>query len=499
VPRTALVSLGVRAAGLIPLTVLLLTIPLGDLHAASPGDGEGARRRLRLALEAAVAGAGSAGARAGLCVVALPKGQALFSQNSHQQYIVASNTKLVTTAAALALLGPGYKFRTTVRAHGPIRRGVLQGGLVIRGSGDPSLSGRFFDGRPLTIPRQWAYAVRAAGISEVQGDIVADDRAFDREHTHPDWPAGQLAYWYCAETGALSFNDNCVDIAIRPAPRAGEPVALSLSPPTSYVRLVNRCITKPGKPDVSLYRQAGSNVITVRGSYPVRAKPVAKSATIHQPALFLATVFKEQLAATGIRVTGRARLADDDERLSPRGKLVATTTSGLGAAIRITNRRSQNFYAEQILKTLGRENQSSGSFAGGVSAVEEFLASLGIPRGSYQMADGSGLSRNDRFTPAQMITVLQHMYRHRHGELFVVSLPAYGEDAAAGRRGPRPRVTVRAKTGTLRGVRCLSGYVLGAGGRSVAFAILSNGGGGGRLRRLRTEAVQALVEYADAG
>ena len=244
---------------------------------------------------------------------------------------------------ALELLGPGYRFRTTVAWTGTLRSdGVLQGDLVLIGRGDPSISGRFHRGMATAVMNEWADAVEAAGIRQVWGDIIADDSFFDRQHTHPDWPRSQLAAWYCAPISALSFNDNCILVIVRPGEKQGKPATVQTAPPTPFVRVFNRCRTtrpRSGLNRVLVNRLPGKNDIYVSGGIPRGSPPASFWITVHEPALYTATVFREVLAARGVKVSGQVRLKTPTVRFGP-GRLheLVTTTSLLSDAVFIVQR-----------------------------------------------------------------------------------------------------------------------------------------------------------------
>ena len=415
-------------------------------------------------------------ARVGVAVCDLVERRWLFLYQADSPYAVASNAKLATTAAALELLGPGYQFRTTVAHTGKVQGdGVLVGDLVVIGRGDPSISGRFHDGNPTAVLAQWADAVKAAGIREVRGDIIADETYFDRRHTHPDWPKGQHAAWYCAPVSALSFNDNCVLVVVRPSEKNGEAARVEVVPPTGYVRLFNRCRTiRSRNGRVVVHRPAGKNDIYVGGGIPRKGPPFSVWVTVHEPALYTATVFREVLAARGVKVTGRVRLKTPTVRFGP-GRLreIITTTSGLREAVEVANARSQNFYAGQIFKTLGREKAGEGSFAAGARVVEAFLRGAGV-KGPVALADGSGLARTNRLSPMQIVTLLAYMNCRRTGSIFVRSLARPGEPGTLANRLLQLKGKLFAKTGYIVGACSLSGYLEAANDRLLAFSILVN-------------------------
>jgi len=479
------------------LTLIFLTKALAPSHVKA--ENTSSFNLLVSSIQTAIRHAGPTASESGIYVSSLSDDHVVFRHNSNRQYIVASNAKLLTTAAALVRLGPDFTFRTTLYSNGDTNDGTLHGDLVLQGNGDPSLSGRFFNGNSLLIPQQWVEAIKRAGINRISGDIIVDDSAFDRHYVHNDWPQAQLSRWYCSQVSALSFNDNCLDILVLPGHAVGRPAQIAASPLTSYVRLLNKCRTTTGNRNISVHRDHGSNVITVSGKCPLGSEPTQISATIHAPPLFLGTILAERLQANRIPFEGHVRFQNGyDEPLKPL-TVVATTTSHLKDAIRIANSRSQNFYAEQIFKALGAKDAGNGSFRSGAIAVTDFLISIGLPKNSLTVADGCGLSRQNRYSPRQIVAVLTYMYGHQYSETFINSLAAGGSPNGSLRNRFQKhclRRQLRAKTGSLSGVSTLSGYVIRPNGNSYAFSILSNSGSTARSRRMQDAIVEALLEHA---
>jgi len=412
----------------------------------------------------------------GVYVASVARRKAVAAINADEPLVIASNKKLLTTAAALDLLGPGYELVTRVCIDGPLENGVLKGNIVIVGGGDPNISARFYEGEALAVPKGWARTIHKAGIERIQGDVVADDRIFDRQLLHPDWPDNQLDRWYCAPVCGLAYNDGCVDVTVSPGPAAGSPASVSLDPATSYVKLENGCKTTSARNRhvVSFGRRPGSRTIRAWGECWVKAEGLTGSVAIDDPALMLATVLREQLDAAGVQMAGGAVLAARDGKAA-RLTEICRTTSDLATSVVIANKRSQNLYAEQMHKLLGALVERDGSFEGGNRALGRFLAGLGIRPGSYTSADGSGMSRNNRFSAQQVGSVLLYMADHPSTAAFVDSLSIGGVDGTLSRRLEGVRGRIRAKTGHLAGASALSGYVTSEEGEpQLAFSILMN-------------------------
>lgn len=432
-------------------------------------------RTLNRAINEEVRRALQAAPELSVLVTELASGDPIYSYRADELRIVASNTKLLTTAAALHYLGPGFVFDTPLLARGRVEGGVLHGDLAVVGRGDPTVSERFtLD--PFAVFRGWARALEERGIFRVDGDLLLVHGYFEDAEVHPDWPRDQLARWYEAPISALSFNDNCVWVRVSPT-GAGRG-RVDLLPDLGLFPVTN--LTRVGDSSryhgVTITRRNGSSEIEARGYVWRRAEPLDAWVTVPDPTAWFGAALETALSEEGIPVAGDRRPVED----LPAGawERIAAHRSGLLDVLAVINKRSQNFFAESLLKALGAERCGGGTWERGIEAVAQFLeAEVGVPRGAYQMADGSGMSRRNRFTASQLVRLLRHMYYHRWGRAFLQSLPYSGEEGLSWeRRLERPpyRNNVYAKTGTLSGVSTLSGYAKGRSGKLYAFSILGN-------------------------
>ena len=432
------------------------------------------------ALERAVETHSIPGARVGVAVRRLSDGQDVSARDADQSFEIASNTKLFTTAAALWKLGADYQFMTAVVANGTIGEGKLAGDLLIVGSGDPAISGRFHGGDKLFVPRAMAQAVRKFGIKEITGDLVMDDRFFDRLLRPPGWPAAESLWWYAAPVSALSYNDNCVDIRVKGAKASGMAAVVGVSPEVGYAKVINRTKTC-GKKERGRLRFARNRngAIIVSGRIRV-GRTRRENITVTSPPLYLAAAIRKELAHAGVAVKGRSRLVHDGEKTAHQARTIYAWETPLAQAVNVANRRSQNFFAEQILKTIGAEQKKAGTTANGIAEVKDFAGLAGLPRGSVSPTDGCGLSPGNGATPAAIVGLLAFMYRGKHREVYYNSLAVNGDPDTTMRRRlteDSARGRIHAKTGTIksRGVSALSGYAEALDGETYAFSILVNG------------------------
>ena len=332
---------------------------------------------------------------------------------------------------------------------------MLHGDLAVVGSGDPTFSGRW-SGDPYSAFHPWADALVARGIRRVDGDLLLVDGRFEGPGVHPDWPEDQRARWYQAPVSALNFSDNCMLLAIRPSVR-GRP-RVDLVPPLGHLlQVTNRTLgsTSRRRHRVRIVREGDSSAVEVDGMVYRGAQPVEAWVTVPDPPRYFGAALRDALGEDGVTIDGDLRPL---ERLPATGwwQQVAVHRSDLLTTLEVTNRRSQNLYAETLLKTVGAERCGEGSWAGGLRAVAAFLERLGIPPERYSMVDGSGLSRRDRFAPADLVRLLREMYDHRWGRE-LVRLAAGLRRPGAVARGPArpaslPRQRPRQDRHPLRGV-----------------------------------------------
>ncbi len=412
-------------------------------------------------------------------VLDLATGKEVLAVRAVDPLIPASNMKLLTTAAALETLGKDCVFKTKVYATGPIGGGELRGDLVVIGSGDPNISGRLHNGDPCAVFKSWAASLKEMGVTRISGDVIGDDSLFDRAYTHTSWPANQLHKWYCAPSGALVLNDSCLDVTVGPGRTAGAPAVFRLSPPTAYLPVRNTCTTTAKRKEHSfgVTRAPGSRTAKIYGKYLAGAAPQTVNLTVDDPGIFFVTVLSEVLAGQGIRVAGVPRLIRKNEKPA-HNILVAEHTSTLAATLAVMNKRSQNLYAEQVLKLLGAKAEGKGSFKSGADAVEKYLKKIGIPEKEFSIADGSGMSRTNRVSARAITGVLGRMFNSKKFcHTYWASLAIAGMDGTLENRfkkQPKAKGRIAAKSGYISGVCTLSGYVVTPGGRYFAFSVLAN-------------------------
>ncbi len=355
---------------------------------------------------------GVGGSRTGVLVWNIDGGREVYARHASAELAPASNMKLVTSATALLLWGRGHRFVTELYGPGgPVRGGVVDGDLYLKGYGDPSLSTLSYQRHEMHLSTSsfeaFARQLRRLGVRKVSGRVRGDDSWFDARRTGPAWKPGLEEE--CGPISALSGNEG------------------------------------------------------LRRGTPVRS-----------PARWAAALLTRALRAAGITVTGKpgSGIVPAADRL-----LAQQRSAPLGTLLKRMNKDSDNYFAEVLLKGLGKDYVGFGTSDAGVKVAAATLQTLGLPVAALTMRDGSGLSYKDRVTPEFLVQLLTAMTRRPEGGAYYDSLAIAGVDGTLEdrMRGTQAQGNARAKTGTLNIAVSLSGYVLSANARSVAFSLLTNG------------------------
>jgi D-alanyl-D-alanine carboxypeptidase/D-alanyl-D-alanine-endopeptidase (penicillin-binding protein 4) len=438
-------------------------------------------------------------ARVGVCVRSVSDGDVVFAQSADQLFNPASNMKLLTTAAALHYLGPSYVFRTEIRRDPELDAGVVRGNLYVRGHGDPTLTTESMFGL--------VNEVALAGIRRVEGDLVIDDTFFDQVREGPGWEEETGDPAYAAPIGAFSVNFNTFVLRVLPGSRPGAPAVVRAWPDIDMIDVRVEARTRGPRTRTRLWVGTEASrpdriEVVVRGAVAsdlVRGRLVRRR--VHDPSRFAGAMMKRMLELRGIDVKGRLRIAPMPE--TPTAAVATHYSPHLGEIISLLNKYSNNFMAEQILKTLGAELVGApGSWENGTLVIERFLEQLGVTDSAYVLGNGSGLNDVNRVTPELITEVLIRMYqRFDVRPEFVASLAVAGLSGTIGRRfSDTPAVSrLRAKTGSLTGVSTLSGYVVTRDDRVLAFSVMMNGyeGSARAMWKLQDEIGVALAGFPE--
>ena len=467
-------------------TVLLCLVACGGARVA-PGDpaapASGApvvepRSALRSFVDSLVDVREFRNAHWGVLVVDAARGETLYTRNADKLFLPASNQKIITGAVALAQLGADYRWATTLLARGAVRNGTLNGDLVVRGNGDPSISSHM-RGDALAPLRDLADSLRSHGITRIRGRVVAAPSPFTDAPLGFGWEWDDLNEPYGAGVDALYFNEGFTEISVRGGANPGDPIQATTLPLATYPPLIVRATTI-ARP-LTAADSAQRTPLTVSYDWPHGAAllagtvaagdtAVVELALRDHPAAFIAAL-REALRFGGIRV--------DDARtdsLARLDSLVTLSSPRLREILPIFEKPSQNQIGELLFKSVALKAVGVGRADSAQQVVGRQLVAWGAEPDGFAVRDGSGLSRHDYVSPRTLVRVLDAMRLHPDFRVFYDALPIAGVDGTIGTRmrGTPAQGNVRAKTGYIDKARSLSGYVTTADGQLLMFSLLCN-------------------------
>ncbi|HET6765645.1 MAG TPA: D-alanyl-D-alanine carboxypeptidase/D-alanyl-D-alanine-endopeptidase [Longimicrobiaceae bacterium] len=426
----------------------------------------------------------------------------LYARDAEKLFVPASNLKLVVTATAAHLLGPAYRWRTSVYGTGPVSDGTLRGDVVLFGRGDPTLSARYGASRTAGL-EALADSLRARGIRRVTGDVVGDQSWWDDDLVRGEWQSYDLLWWYGAPVGALGFNDNSIDFRIEPGTAVGQPARITWQPQSAFVQVENRTrtVARDQRQTLDLRRGPTPGSIVAYGETPLGAGLRTEAFAVDDPARYTATVFRDVLIARGIAVDGGVRVNSDPARApsSSATALAERMSPALPEVVAPILLRSQNWIAEMLLKSVARERRGRGSWDAGLAAERDFLErEVGVDSTAFRLRDASGLAGENLITPHAFVQVLDYVRRTPGEALVKAGMPVAGSPGSLQARFPDLTGRVRAKTGYISNVDSLSGYVTLADGREIVFSIVVNGTGlsSARVRTAIDDVVRAIAAGA---
>ena len=490
-----------RSAALVALTaglVTSLTVPSATAQAPTP-----AASRLNEVIDRLLTDARLDGAQASVVVADAATGTTLYNRNGDRRLLPASNTKLLTSTAAMELLGVDHRFTTDVRATGDRRAGVVKGDLYLRGGGDPTMLGADYD--------KLAADVAASGVRLVTGNLVADDTRYDNVRLGPDWTWDDEPYYYAAQVSALTVAPNTdydagtAIINASPAAAAGKRPAITMTPPNTYLTIDNQATTvATGSTTISFERQHGSNTIVVTGQIAVGSATESDWVSVWEPTGYAADVFRNALNRHGVKVIGRTVLGRATPASAP--AVASHQSMTLGELMVPFLKLSNNGHAEVLAKEIGKVVSGSGTWSAGIAAIRGYAGSVGLNTATLNQRDGSGLSRRDFVPPAEFVHLLVAARAEPWFNTWYQALPIAGNSerfvggTLRSRMADTPAANnVHAKTGSLTGASALSGYVTDADGRQLVFSVITNNYLASTVKDIEDQIAVALASYSEQG
>ncbi|MHB1191840.1 MAG: D-alanyl-D-alanine carboxypeptidase/D-alanyl-D-alanine endopeptidase [Longimicrobiales bacterium] len=450
----------------------------------------------------------------------------LFRHNSDRHFVPASNQKYWPTTTALHALGPDFRYRTPVLGVGfDAGTGTAQA-LVVVGRGDPTFSERFHAPDPvvldasgdtvtvrpdaatshrrsLAVLDSMADSLVARGVKRVAGDLIVDASLFDEAIIPGAWTFGNLNGTSAPPTGAFVVAEGVMIVSVAPGATVGEPAVVAPWTPAGIVPIASKVVTGEAAPApgeergfgrgrISTGRGPWSDTLELTGAIPLGAEPQLLRVPMTDPVVFAAHALADALRGRGIAVEGAVRVVRDSTEAAalrggllagaatplPVGELTAWSSPTLGVIVKNILQPSQNWIAEQLLRTLGAEKRGRGSWRDGIAVEMEFLVgTVGIDSTALVLNDGSGMSPQNLLTPGAVVQLLEYARTAPWGQVFHDGLTGPGRPGTLSNRLRGLEGRAFGKTGSLNGVNAVSGYVTTPDGRELIFSILSNASG----------------------
>lgn len=440
----------------------------------------------------------------GIEVLDRTNNRVIVAHNPLRHFIPASNTKLVVTTVAMGTLGPEYRYRTPFYVAGPAGDPTARG-LLIVGRGDPTMSGRFNGGDDFAVVKMLADSLYAKGIRRINGDIVVDASYFTPERVHPTWEIGDLPWYYAAPTGAFAIAEGALRLIVRGADMPGAPATATTVGAPMPIPVVVRAVTDTvgARVNVDVDYEAWPDTLLITGSIGA-GKADSSWIAVPDQESFAAQALRDALNRRGIATSGAIRVVRDSAAAATaraafdtNTALVTWTSPPVSEIIAGILKPSQNWIAEQLLRTLGAQYRGRGSWSAGLDVERRYLSDVArIDSTAFSLRDGSGLSAQNVISPRGLLLLLEHARQAPWGEQYHAALPAPGmRGGTLSNRLPGLESRLVAKTGTISNVNSLSGYMRTLDDRELTFVIMTNGSGrpSGDIRRAIDRIVNTLA------
>lgn len=430
-------------------------------------------------------------ANIGVQIKSMKNGELIYSRNEHQFFVPASIMKIITAQAALLYLGPEYKFSTRLVTDAKsVNNGVINGNIYLINSGDPTLT--YYDMSDLMT------TLKAQQIQQINGNVYIDNTAYDQEKYGPGWIWKDKSSCFAAPITASIINHNCLSFSVLPN-KVGQRASI-VGNPQYYVSGIQNDVVTKARPSKSCYIHLTNNpdgTISVSGCMSKGKAPQGVTTVIYDAVEYDKSMLRDLFKISGIQVNG---VIAEAEAPNDAQVIASHQSRPLHELITDMLKMSDNIIAGSLFKKIGELfTRQPGSWTNGSAAVSKILSQRGgIDTRNMNALDGSGLSRDNRVTPAQMMQLLDFAYHHDETNYqFISALPVAGVDGTLKHRLSNIAWKVRAKTGTMSGVVSLAGYVVTKEKEPLAFVIIVNGqnGMGWKYKEMEDRIVTALSKY----
>jgi D-alanyl-D-alanine carboxypeptidase/D-alanyl-D-alanine-endopeptidase (penicillin-binding protein 4) len=415
----------------------------------------------------------------GIQIKDVDSGLSVFEFNSNKLMVPASTLKIVTTAAALELLGAGYRFKTQIGYNGDLNENKeLNGDLVIIGGGDPTLGSAYFNNSVMSYNfiNFWVQKIKAAGIRQINGNIILDTSIYDSEKVPPTWIWGDIGNYYGAGANAFTCYDNLFRITFKSPESAGALTSIiSTFPKIEGLDITNEVVSSDINSDRAyVFGSPFDKTRVVRGTIPKGRNNFTIKAAVHQPEEIIAFELITNLAKEGIFITGDIKFQKTDK--AKFHAIYVHESPILAEIVKVLNHESVNLFAEHIVKQIAVEKAGIGIREKGIELITDFYKTKDILKDDFFMEDGSGLSHFNTISPDQITSILIFMaQKSENSEAFFNSLPNAGTGTLSGFNTELfPGNTLNAKSGSMTRVRCYAGYLQTDSGNKFTFSIMFN-------------------------
>ena len=415
-----------------------------------------------------------------LCVLDAKSGKIIFAKNENIGLAPASTLKTITAATAFSVLGKDFKYQTTLGYSGKITNGVLQGDLIITGTGDPALgSWRYEQSKENNVLNAWLNAIKAAGIKKIEGSIIGDDSLFGTQSLPEGWIWQDIGNYYGAGTSALSWRENQFDVHLKPGKSINDPITIVKTVPAMpYLSFINELKTGTNGSGDNAYAflPPYTNLAYLRGTWGAGINKSGISLALPDPAYEAAFRLQDTLQRLGFNITGQpstARRLSSESKTIPKitQQLNVITSPSLSEIVYWFNKKSINLYGEQLLKTIAWKLDKTPSTTNGSTALINFWANKGIDKKALNILDGSGLSPATRVTTLAMASIL---FQAQKEDWFAAYYNSFPENNG-----------MKLKSGSINDVSAYAGYYTDKNGNKyIAVININNYNGSGISKKL---------------
>ncbi len=431
----------------------------------------------------------------GVSVMNAVSGEKIMETHPQLSLVPASVLKIITSAAALEIMGPRYHFETRLGYSGEIeaKTGTINGNMVIVGGGDPALGSSWFKDDYLKnhFLDQWVKAILEKGIKKINGDIIADASVYEQQMIPNTWIWEDLGNYYGAGACGLSVYDNMYKISLQSGKAGTLTKIVNIKPEIPGLQIKNEVLASETNRDLAfVFGSPFENKRIIKGTIPQDQKIFKIKASIPDPPFLLGSQLKTKLEENNIQLKGTVKTSYSP--CKTREIICNTVSPPLKDIIKVLNHESVNLFAEHLCKHLAYIETGNGNTKEGLEIIKKFWRQKGFDTNGMYLADGSGLSRFNAITARQITETLDYINHSPEAGIFKQSLPTVGSNGTlyVFDEEKFPNGTLRAKSGSMTRVRCYAGFLETRSGKELIFTVMLN-----NFSCSQTEAIQKIEDF----